>query len=81
MPKKLIQSSAEKLEEEIIRLLDAMADEDETPLINGSLFQSYEEIGMLTTDRGFVVLTEDGAEYQVTIKQTGRPLHQSEDER
>lgn len=50
----------------------AWADTDtaEDPYLNIRRFVSFEEAGILTTDKGLVIRTTDGCEYQVTIKRT-----------
>ncbi len=46
-------------------LYETLHDEDQAPEIRR--VQTYEEAGIMTTDRGLVVRTEDGSEFQITI--------------
>jgi hypothetical protein len=55
------------LEETLIHLL---RDTSEYPSgMEIRAVESFEEAGLLTSDRGIIILTEDGSEFQLTIVQ------------
>ena len=49
-------------------LYEMLQDEDVAPEVEG--VRTFEEDGVLTRNRGVVVRTEDGREFQVTIVQS-----------
>jgi hypothetical protein len=60
-------TNPERSIEELI--LDAINDEDlcETHGVEWTFAESFEEGGVLTTDRGLTIKLADGHEYQITI--------------
>jgi len=49
-------------------LYEMLQDEDAAPEV--SRVQTFEETGLLTNNRGLVVRTRDGREFQITIVQS-----------
>lgn len=62
-----MQFLLEEQREDLCLALEEQADAegDEAPVVEG--FAGYREAGVMTTDAGFVVRMQDGAEYQVTV--------------
>jgi len=71
-----MKTSAKEFSEALQSLVDQVIDGDEElmnelaydpKLFGDGSTQTYSELGILTTDAGFVLRTADGSEYQVTI--------------
>jgi len=58
--------NAENLENILIDALNYYAEEEAVRIKT----RTYEDVGMLTTDRGLVVTLPDGSQFQVTIVQS-----------
>ena len=58
--------NAENLENILIDALNYYAEEEAVRIKT----RTYEDVGMLTTDRGLVVSLPDGSQFQVTIVQS-----------
>ena len=59
-------STAENLENILIDALEYYQEEEGAKIKT----RTYEDVGMLTTDRGLVVRLPDGSEFQITIVQS-----------
>ena len=60
------RSTAENLENILIDALEYYQEEEGAKIKT----RTYEDVGMLTTDRGLVVTLPDGSEFQITIVQS-----------
>jgi hypothetical protein len=60
------RSTAENLENILIDALEYYQEEEGAKI----KARIYEDVGMLTTDRGLVVTLPDGSQFQVTIVQS-----------
>ena len=60
------RSTAENLENILIDALEYYQEEEGAKIKT----RTYSDVGMLTTDRGFVVTLPDGSQVQVTIVQS-----------
>ncbi len=71
-----MKTSAKEMSDALMNLVDQVIDGDEEfmdevaydpKLFGDGSTQTYSELGILTTDAGFVFRTADGSEYQVTV--------------
>lgn len=63
----------EEVQNGLIEFISVMQDYDEEDMIDAEFPQrvrdiaTYQEAGILTTDKGFVITFDDGSEFQITI--------------
>lgn len=71
-----MKTSAKEMSAALMEIVDQVIDGDEEfrnevaydpKLFGNGSTQTYDELGILTTDAGFVFRTASGSEYQVTI--------------
>jgi hypothetical protein len=62
--------NAEHAVEVLIEALDLYRDENDEDEIPLRRVDSFEDVGILTTDAGLVLTMKDGSEFQITVVQS-----------